>query len=118
LAPEKTRASLLEALKARRFYSSRDKNLALSFTCNEAEMGSRVSAGSLHFSIEAWDGDDEIFTRVQLLKNGAVIQTWTPDSTRPSLTFSTTGDPGDYYYVRAYQSGTEWAAISSPIFIE
>ena len=81
-------------------------------------MGSKVPAGPLDFRIEAGDGDDEVFTRVQLLKNGAVIQSWTPDSTRPSLTYSTTGDPGDYYYVRAYQWGTEWAAISSPIFIE
>ena len=81
-------------------------------------MGSKIPAGSLNFEIEATDGDDETFTRVQLLKNGAVSQTWTPNSTGPSLTFSTTADQGDFFYVRVYQSGTEWAAISSPIFIE
>ena len=118
LAPEKTRTSLFSAMKARRFYSSRDKNLALSFKCNEAEMGSRVPAGSLNFTIEARDGNEEAFTSVQMLKNGAVIETWTPDSTRPRLTFSTIGEPGDYFYVRVYQSGEEWAAISSPIFID
>lgn len=118
LAPEQTRASLLKAIKARRFYSSRDKNLALSFKCNGAEMGSKVPAGPLDFEIEATDGDNESFTTVQLLKNGTVVKTWIPNSKDPSLTFSTTGDPGDFFYVRVYQSGTEWAAISSPIFIE
>ena len=118
LAPEKTRASLLDAMKARRFYSSRDKNLVLSFTCDGAEMGSKIDGGLLDVVIEASDGDGEIFSKIELLKNGSLIETWTPNSTNPYLTKTVSGVEGDYFYVRVHQSGESgWRAISSPIFI-
>ncbi|MGA1823770.1 MAG: C25 family cysteine peptidase [bacterium] len=116
LAPEKSRASIYAAMKARRFYSSRDKNLALSFKCNGAQMGSKIEGGSLNIQIEAFDGDNEEFSRIELLKNGAIIKTWTPNSTNPNVTHSAAGSEGDYFYVRVYQSSS-WDAISSPIFI-
>jgi len=119
LAPEKTRASLFDAMKARRFYSCRDKNLVLSFTCAGAQMGSKIDGGVLDVVIEASDGDNEIFSRIDLLKNGAVIKTWTPNTTNPYVSTTVSGGLGDYFYVRVYQSGsgTAWQAISSPIFI-
>jgi len=119
LAPELTRESLYAAMKARRFYSTRDKNLVLSFTCNGAQMGSKIAGSILNVVIEASDGDSEIFSRIDLLKNGTVIETWTPDTTNPNVTTTVNGSQGDYFYVRVYQSGsgTAWQAISSPIFI-
>ena len=116
LALEKTRASIYAGMKARRFYSSRDENLALSFTCNGAQMGSRIEGGSLSFQIEAFDGDNEVFSSLELLKNGTVIKQWTPNSTDPAVGHSATGATGDTFYVRVYQSNS-WDAISSPIFI-
>jgi hypothetical protein len=116
LAPEKTRASIYAAMKARRFYSSRDRNLALSFTCNGAQMGSSIAGGTLDIDIEATDADGEIFSRIDLLKNGTVVQTWSPNVTHPHVTTTQDGRQGDDFYVRVYQSG-EWAAISSPVFI-
>jgi len=118
LAPELTRASLYEAMKKRRFYSSRDENLVLSFTCNDAEMGSKIIGGDLNVQINASDGNGESFSKIDLLKNGSVIQTWTPNSTNPSLSTTTSGIDGDYFYVMVYQEGSEWTAISSPIFID
>jgi len=118
LAPEKTRASLLDAMQARRFYSSRDKNLALSFTCNGAEMGSRIDGGTLNVVIDASDADGEKFSRIDLLKNGTVFKTWSLDATHPHVTTTLNGTLGDYFYVNVYQSGESgWRAISSPIFI-
>lgn len=116
LAPKKTRASIFEALKARRFYSSRDKNLALSFICNGSQMGSSVGAGTLACEIEAFDGDNESFASIELLRNGSVIETWTPNDTHPTMTSSVAGSVGDYFYVRVYQSN-DWTAISSPIWV-
>jgi len=103
-------------MKARRFYSSRDKNLALSFQCNKAQMGSRIAGGALNIEIEATDADNETFARIELLKNGTVVQAWTPNATHPQVTTTQTGRQGDDFCVRVYQSGT-WTAISSPIFI-
>lgn len=116
LATNKSRATLFAAMKARRFYSSRDKNLALSFKCNGAEMGSKVAGGTLNFQIEATDGDGETFTRVELVKNGTIVNTWTNSTTHPLVTNSTTGAQGDYFYAKVFQ-GASWTAISSPIFI-
>jgi hypothetical protein len=117
LAPALTREDLLDAMKARRFYSSRDNNLVLSFTCNGYQMGSVIEAGTdLSVVIEASDGDSEIFSQIDLLENETVIETWTPNSTNPILSTTVNGDPADYFYVRVYQGGG-WQAISSPIFI-
>jgi hypothetical protein len=66
LAPELTREDLLAAMRARRFFSSRDMNLVLSFTCNGAEMCSVIEPGTLDIVIEASDGDDEVFSKIEL----------------------------------------------------
>jgi hypothetical protein len=116
LASRKTRASIFEAIKARRFYSTRDKNLALSFKCNGAQMGSKIAAGTLIVEIEATDADGETFSRIDLLKNGAVVRTWTPDTNHPLVSSTQSGIQGDYFYVTVYQTNT-WEAISSPIFV-
>ena len=116
LANEKTRKGILEAYKARRFYSTADKNLTLSFTANGSEMGSKIGAGMLNFIIEASDGNGEKFDRIELLKNSAVIKTWTPNSKNTLVTITKTATKGDYYYARVRQFDKD-EAISSPIFI-
>jgi hypothetical protein len=116
LANANTRASIYDAIKNRRFYSTRDKNLALSFTFNGAQMGSKIAGGNLNVAINASDGNGEVFSKIELVKNGAVIGTWTPGITNPNLTTAVIGAPGDTFYVRLYQGG-DWEAISSPIFI-
>lgn len=81
-------------------------------------MGSKIGGGSLSIQIEASDGDNEIFSSIELLKNGIVIETWTPGATNPNVSATATGTDEDYFYVRVNQSGEDgWQAISSPIFI-
>jgi len=116
LANEKNRKAILGAFKARRFYSTADKNLRLSFTANGAEMGSKISGGMINFIIEASDGNGEKFDRIELLKNSAVIKTWSQDSKNALVTITETATKGDYYYVRVRQFDKD-EAISSPIFI-
>ncbi len=119
LAEAKTRESIYDAMKARRFYSTRDKNLVLSFTCNGAQMGSRIAGGKhLVVVIEASDPDGEIFHKIWLIKNGKKIKNWTPRSSNPTVATTVNGNPGDYFYVIVEQSGEfKWQAVSSPIFI-
>lgn len=114
LATDKTRASIMEAMQARRMFSTLDKNLTLSFTLAGAEMGSMLDPATHALRIEANDGNGETFTTVQLIKNGAVAQTWNPNQAHPIITGSVTAAAGDYYYVKVtQQDGGE--AISSPI---
>lgn len=116
LATAKTRMEIMNAFKARRFFSTYDKNLGLSFKIGGNEMGSTITGTTYSYQILASDGNDETFTQVQLLKKGIVIQTWTPNSTSPSLSGSLTCADGEYYYVRVKQSDND-EAISSPIWI-
>jgi len=116
LANVKSRADILNALTARRFFSTEDNNLALSFKINGAEMGTTVTAGNFTADILASDGENEFFTQVQLIKNGAVINTWYIYDANPSISQPLTCISGEYYYVKVTQADGD-EAISSPVFI-
>lgn len=116
LAPTNTRSEIMNALIARRFYSTLDKNLGLSFKINGAEMGSSVPAGNYDAVISATDSDNEFFTQIQLFKNGTSINNWYIFDAAPVYSYNLTSVNGDYYYVKVTQSdGNE--AISSPVHI-
>lgn len=118
LAPAKTRADILDAFRARRFYATRDRDLRLAFTCNGQHMGSKIAPGDLDCRIEVRDGDREVFAKVELVVNGKVVRTWAVHDTHLVLAHALAGQQGDYLYLRAYQANeSDWVAISSPIFI-
>lgn len=118
LAHENTRAGILAAFRARRFYSTLDYNLSLSFKINGSEMGSVISGGTYDVVILTDDGsENDTFTAVELLKNGSVINTWSPSVKKASITLNITASPGDYYYVRVKQADGD-EAVSSPVWIE
>jgi hypothetical protein len=117
LAPTKTRADILNAFLERRFYSTLDKNLSLSFKINGYEMGSRINAGTYNVEILAGDGSaHDVFSNIDLIKNGTVLQSWSPHQKTVIVTFSLTVSSGDYYYIRATQADGD-EAVSSPIWI-
>ncbi len=117
LADTLTREALYEALQARRFYSTLDKTLALSFKMGDYEMGATIKSGTYDFSVTALDTENEIFTIVQMYKNGIRINEWNIIDTDVSIAGSFDTSSGDYYYVKVtQQDGDE--AISSPIFIK
>lgn len=118
LATSLSRTEILNAFKARRFFSTTDKNISLSFRINGSEMGSTVTGGTWSPVMEAVDGDGESFTEVALMKNGVQVGYWTNVGSHPMFTTSgpITCANGDYLYFRVKQTdGGE--AISSPIFI-
>ncbi|MBN1758877.1 MAG: CehA/McbA family metallohydrolase, partial [Chitinispirillaceae bacterium] len=116
LAPALTRKDILGALEARRFFSTLDKNIALSFTADSLEMGSIVHGRKHTFRVHALDGDKEPFSKVMLFNsNHDTIATWNPDPGPVSITFEDTVISDGYYYVKVSQpDGDE--AISSPIW--
>jgi predicted metal-dependent phosphoesterase TrpH len=117
LADTLTRTALYDALKARRFYSTLDKTLALSFKVGENEMGASIKSGAHNFIVSASDTENEIFTIVQIYKNGKRLNEWNIIEMYVSITGTIDTSPGDYYYVKVtQQDGNE--AISSPIFID
>ena len=120
LANYLSRNAITEALIARRFFSTMDKDLSLSLKINGAEMGSTITGGTLNIEILANDESaNEAFTKVVLMKNGAVAETinLNPWVNNISITRTLTGVDNDYFYVKVTEvDGDE--AISSPVFIE
>ncbi len=115
LSKELTREALYSAMKERRFYSTLDKNIALSLKVNGREMGSTVVRGDYDLQISAFDEDNEVFTKVVLYKNGIEEQRWNINTNKVDITDDIHVSDGDYYYVIVTQlDGDE--AISSPIW--
>ena len=63
-----TRTDLLEAMRARRFFSTLDKNISLSFKINGMEMGSTIVGNNYTAQIQAADADGEIFNQVIIIQ--------------------------------------------------
>lgn len=116
LADTNTRDSIYNALKSRRFFTTLDKNMALSFTIDGAEMGATLQPGTYAFRIRATDANAELFTQVRLMRNGTVERTWTPGVASPDLSGELECADAAYYYVIVHQSDGD-EAISSPIWI-
>ncbi len=117
LATELTRDALYQAMKIRRFYSTMDKNLGLSFKIDGQQMGSVIKNGTHNVVIEANDGNEEIFTNVKLFKNGLLLNSWNPNAKSPVLTYDNLiSKSGDFFHVKVTQQDGE-EAISSPIYI-
>jgi hypothetical protein len=116
LSEHLTRADLYAAMQARRFFSTLDKNLALSFKINGMEMGSVLEGKPYDLQIQASDKDGEIFTKVMLFRNGFEIKTWFISTPLVNLTLPIKTYDGDFIHVKVTQAdGNE--AISSPVFI-
>jgi hypothetical protein len=117
LAKNLTRQDVSDAMAARRFFSTLDKNLALSFTLDGSEMGSTILIGVKNLEIRASDGDGESFAEVVLFDgNHDVRRVWNPGIAAPDITDTLVTAAGDYYYVKVTQEDGD-EAISSPIWV-
>ncbi len=117
LANHLSRSELYAAMKARRFYSTLDKNLALSFKIDTSEMGSSIEGGTYDMQIQASDGEGESFTMVMLFRNGIEMNTWNIDTPDVDLSLPVNTFDGEFFYVKVTQADGD-EAISSPIYIK
>jgi hypothetical protein len=112
-----TRTDLLAAMRARRFFSTLDKNLSLSFKINGMEMGSVIVENNYTLQVQAADADGEIFNQVVIYnKDHVVVNTWTLNTNAVNVSMNLSTADGDYYYVKVRQADGD-EAISSPIWI-
>lgn len=117
LAPELTREAIWNALLNRRVYSTLDHNLEMSFKIQGQEMGSVLHPGSYPGEIRLHDADEEVFTKVDLICNGRVCQSFTVNEASILIQFDAEANAGDYMYIRVYQQDGD-RAISSPVFFD
>jgi len=127
MAHNNTRQDLIAAIKARRFYATEDRNIEMSFELYDEYGGDAKQMGSItnaRSKVEPWiqatDGNNEYFSKLEIYKNGVVV--WSRSFGYNRCRRISVGDfhiptsVGDYLYIKVtQQDGDE--AISSPICI-
>ena len=123
LAPSLTKASLLEALRARRFFASDDWNAQVNFTLNDQPMGSVLRGGTnAAISVSIADEDNEAIRSLTLMRgvpgNGVnAVAVATAAAGAEVLTFTDNNVPNSTYYYYAIIVQTDGDRIvTSPIW--
>ncbi|QNH62069.1 CehA/McbA family metallohydrolase [Hymenobacter sediminicola] len=123
LAPSLTKASLMQALRARRFYASDDWNAQVSFTLNGEPMGSVLQGGTnADINVSVADGDNEAVRSLTLMRgvpgNGVnAIALVNAPAGAAALTFTDTNVPNSaYYYYAVIIQNDGNRIVTSPIW--
>jgi hypothetical protein len=120
LAKELTRRGILEALRARRIYSTWDRNMRLEFVVDGEDMGAEIArpAGKLPCVVDVRDPDaGERVTRIDLIEDGRQVASASPNAaayhwaTRVAL-----GRGRHYVFVRVTEADGN-VAWSSPVWV-
>ena len=122
LAKSLSRSDIMEALEARRFYSTLIDGVALSFQCNGQDMGSVVlvegDGTGAHHTCTVDVTSAHIFTWIELVHNGdEVVSIENPSFPLTSSIDADTINGNEYIYAVLYQ-GCDWKVVTSPIFFE
>jgi len=113
-----TRKAVMDALEHRRFYSTLDKNLRLSFRVDGREMGSTVSGESHTLTVKASDDDGESFTNLVIynMRHDTVVAD-SLETTNIDTSYFLTSEMPDYFYLKVTQQDED-EAISSPVWVQ
>lgn len=112
---ELTREEVLAAMQNGTYYGTNGPEL--SFTIDDLMMGSDISVGrgGRDVSIRLGGVYSQPLTSMQLIKNGVVLETWTPNAQSVTETVIDHAMPGDFYRV-VVENQTAYA-FSNPIWI-
>jgi len=101
LAPGLSKRNILDALKNRRCYSTRDRNCILRLKVNDAVMGEiipePVSTVRVVVAVDEPDSDD-LIAKIELFEDGVVVQSDEPNSFSRRWRTRFEPKPGKHYY--------------------
>lgn len=120
LAPGLSRDSVIDALKSRHCYSTRDRNCRLTFTLNGAIMGDVLTTPAATAAVEITVADPDegdTITAIDLYADGEILQSDTPDAISRTWTLTLTPDPGEHYYFVKVTQADGNLLYSAPIWI-
>ncbi|MBD3292724.1 MAG: hypothetical protein GF393_07340 [Armatimonadia bacterium] len=120
LAPGLSRTNVIDALRRRHCYSTRDRNCRLNFTLNGAVMGEKVeepvTTATIDVRVADPDEGDSIKS-VELYADGEVVQSLQAGATSARLTADLTPEPGEHYYFVKVTQADDDLLYSAPIWI-
>jgi hypothetical protein len=109
------RASVLEALRARRCYGTTNARIRLLFSINGRPMGSELAeTGDANISIRT--AGEAPLKAVDLFRNGLLHKRWKPGTTEFSAELAEQSEEPENWYVRVIQTDNHMA-YSSPIWL-
>jgi hypothetical protein len=119
LARHLTREGILEALWARRVYSTADRDLQLDFTLDGEDMGAQVSrpAGSLTCRVAVKDQGGDAVQQIDLFVDGKTVVSERPGAAEHVWTPAIDLTPGRHYCFVRVQQGEDRMTWSSPIWV-
>jgi hypothetical protein len=121
LARQLTRDGILEALRARRIYSTWDRNMRLELALDGEDMGAAVSrpAGALPLVVNIADPDaGDNIARIEVVADGKTVASVSPAVAAYHWRTRVPLRPGKHYvYVRVTQADGN-RAWSSPVWVE
>lgn len=128
IAPALTREDILDALRQRRFYSSDDPDLKLTFRYGNYHMGSTIVRTPGVFRFDVTVADNEPVEKIEFLNaEGTVLKTFvTPEQTgNVSTSFYVQVDAYGCFFVKVYENdingdcpaNTKQIAVSAPIWV-
>jgi hypothetical protein len=116
LAESLTRRDVLEALRDRRFFSTQDRNLRMSFRSQGHEMGAVLKPGPKSFHVTLGDGDGEGFDRIDLYRRGALLESRDVAGSGPWVFEVPASSERSWYHVIVTQDDGD-RAMSAPIWV-
>ncbi|MGJ8454268.1 CehA/McbA family metallohydrolase [Pseudothermotoga sp. U03pept] len=109
--------SIMEALKNKRTYASEDKNVRVTFKCNDQWMGSILKdATQLTFDVELVD--DEPFYEAVIVSQSGDVKNWRINSNRFKAQYTCEPTDGyEWYFLYVIQN--DWdEIITAPIWVQ
>ena len=120
LARKLTREAILDAIDARRTYSTHDRNVRMTFVLDDEDMGSQLlrSAGSFPCVVDVADPDKEdTIDKIELYVDGRVAHTTEPVKRDYTWELSLAFGKGRHYcFVKVTQADGN-LVYSSPIWV-
>jgi len=128
IAQRLTKKSLLDALKARRFYSSDDPNIEVTFKINNHWMGDVIKPRNKNITFTIKIEDDEAINSIYILdKKDRIIDALFPQKTPQSVTWNPTISlrENNFFYLKVYSQDSkgdekdsrEQLTVTAPIWV-
>ncbi len=120
LMPGLSKRNVLQALKNRHCYSTRDRNCKLRFKVNNVIMGNIISepVDNVNVVVAVNDPDEgDLITKIEIFEDGVVARTDEPESTNRRWKTLFEPKPGKHFYFVKVTQKDENMLWSAPIWV-
>lgn len=116
-APDLTRDAILDALRARRCYTTTGARIIVEFSVDGVPMGSEITRAPGDVCVAASVHGTAPIDRLEIIRDGQVVHRQPGEGRTARLEHAAHVDTGSYFYLRVTQSDGQ-VAWSSPVWVD